>query len=367
MSAGATETALLGQRTRDEVWAGPVIDADVHAVVPSVGVLLPYLEPVWRQHIRERGFKALPNDYTYPPAMKSTVRPEWRPSDDRVAASQLSLLREHILDPWRLEHAIVNCYCAIDLGHPDFGIALARAVNDWLVAEWLEVDDRLRASIVLPGHNPATMIAEVERVADHPGFVQVLLPVRSGLAYGDRIWHPLFEAIARHDLVAGIHWGGSNLAAAPTPSGWPSWHIEEYVAEQQVYETQLTSLICEGVFQVAPELRVSMHEIGFAWLPVWGWRLDKDWKGMRREIPWVKRTPLSLIRDHIRFSTAPLDAGPPAQMERILEWLGSEDILMFATDYPHMHDDDLGALLDVVPESMRPKLMAESAREWYRL
>ena len=88
---------------------------------------------------------------------------------------------------------------------------------------------------------------------------------------------------------------------------------------------------------------------------------------MRREIPWVKRTPLSLIRDHIRFSTAPLDAGPPAQMERILEWLGSEDILMFATDYPHMHDDDLGALLDVVPESMRPKLMAESAREWYRL
>ena len=40
---------------------------------------------------------------------------------------------------------------------------------------------------------------------------------------------------------------------------------------------------------------------------------------------------------------------------------------MFATDYPHMHDDDLGMLLDAMPESMRPKLMAESARQWYRL
>jgi predicted TIM-barrel fold metal-dependent hydrolase len=363
----AVVTPLLGDRTRDDVWAGAIIDVDVHAVVPSIDVLMPYLSPLWQQHSQERGFKNAPNNYTYPPAMDSTARPEWRPDDGRTAASDVSLLQEHILDPWRVERAVVNCYYSIDLGHPDFAIALAQAVNDWLIAEWLDVDDRLRASIVLPGHEAAAMVAEIERVGDHPGFVQALLPVRSGLTYGQRQWHPVFEALARHDLVGGIHWGGSNLSAAPTPSGWPSWYVEEYVAEQQVYATQLTSLISEGVFQAVPEFRVSMLEIGFAWLPVWGWRIDKDWQGMRREIPWVKEPPMSLIRDHIRFSTAPIDAGPPKEMARIIEWLRSEDILMFATDYPHMHDDDLGALLEATPESMRPKLMADSAREWYRL
>jgi len=64
---------------------------------------------------------------------------------------------------------------------------------------------------------------------------------------------------------------------------------------------------------------------------------------------------------------APADQGPPEAMERVLEWLGTEDILMFATDYPHGHNTDIGALLDVMPESMRPKVMSETAREWYRL
>ncbi len=40
---------------------------------------------------------------------------------------------------------------------------------------------------------------------------------------------------------------------------------------------------------------------------------------------------------------------------------------MYASDYPHYHDDDLTVLLDSVPESVRPRLMADSAREWYRL
>lgn len=42
---------------------------------------------------------------------------------------------------------ILNCIYAIDgLHNPDAAIALAGAVNDWLIAEWLEQDPRLRAS-----------------------------------------------------------------------------------------------------------------------------------------------------------------------------------------------------------------------------
>jgi hypothetical protein len=32
-----------------------------------------------------------------------------------------------------------------------------------------------------------------------------------------------------------------------------------------------------------------------------------------------------------------------------------------------MHDDDLGALVDAMPEAMRRRMLGDSAREWYTL
>ena len=54
-------------------------------------------------------------------------------------------------------------------------------------------------------------------------------------------------------------------------------------------------------------------------------------------------------------------------MEATPRWLVTDELLMFATDYPHWHDDDLGSLLGALSEDARGKLMAENARAWYRL
>jgi hypothetical protein len=146
--------------------------------------------------------------------------------------------------------------------------------------------------------------------------------------------------------------------------------VEEHAAEQQVYMAQITSLIGEGVFQAVPDLKVAVGEIGFAWFPSLMWRLQKEWKGLRRDIPWVTRPPADLLREHLRFTIAPTDMPPgaaAADMGEIIGWLGSEDMLMFASDYPHGHDVPVTALLDVIPETMRPKLMSETARALYRL
>lgn len=348
-------------------WADSIVDADVHAVVPSLRTLFPYLDDVWIQHMQERRM-AGSAAAAYPPSLEASARREWRPSDDRPAASDVSLLQEHILDPVGLDYAVVNCVYPLDGGPPEFSAALAAAVNDWLIAEWLDADPRLRASIVLPTRSdPSGLVAEIDRVGSHPGFVQALLPVRSGSLYGKRLYWPMFEAITRNDLVAGIHWGGSNDGLPPTPSGWPSRYIEEYVGEVQVFESQLLSLFAEGTFQKFPSLRVAMLEIGFTWVPMWMWDQDRCWKAMRREVPWLKRPPFEILREHVRFSVAPLDAPSAEDLSPIIEWLGDEDILMYASDYPHRHADDLSVLLDAMPTQMRPKVMSESARSWYRL
>jgi predicted TIM-barrel fold metal-dependent hydrolase len=360
-------TALLEDKTRQELWTGAVIDCDVHANIPSLDALFPYMDAVWVQWMRERGWLGpAGNSVVYPPGAPSTARREWRP-EGKPPASELALLREHILDPWQVEYAVVNCYYAVDsLRHPDWAAALAAAVNDYLIDNYLDKDPRLVGSLVLPARDPAAMIAEINRVGDHPGFVQAMFPVRNDRLWGQRIWHPVYEALVEKDLVMGLHFGGTT-EDAPSPTGFASWYVEEYAAEWQSFAAQVTSLIAEGVFQAFTQMRVAVLEGGFTWLPIWGWRMNKEWKALRREVPWVDRPPLDILRDHMRFSIAPIDAGPPEQMAKVVDWLGSEDILMFATDYPHMHDDDIGEFLSILPDSTRPKVMSETARAWYRL
>lgn len=353
--------------SRNEVWSGPVIDVDVHANLPSIQTLYPYLDRIWVDWCVERGYRGLSGAAAhYPPGSPRSCRAEWRP-DGKAPASSVELLREHILDPWDVDAAIVNCYAGVDsLRHPDWAVALARAVNDWIAEEWLARDPRLRASITIPARDPAAMVAEIERMADHPGFVQVLLPARNDQLWGMRPFHPVFQAIERHDLVAGLHMGGTS-DAAPSSTGFASWYIESYAAEWSSFASQITNIISEGVFSVCPNLRMSVLEGGFLWVPVWGWRMNKEWRGLHREVPWVNEPPLDLIREHMRFSTAPIDAGPPKLLEKAIGWLGTDDFLMFATDYPHGYDDDIPALLSVLPPHVRGNMMAETARQWYRL
>jgi len=355
-------------------WTGPIIDADVHAVVPSIDALIPHLAAHWTEFIRERGIgDPFGLATTYPPGAPTTARSDWRPSDGGRPAGHVDLLRRHVLDPLDVEYAIVTCTYAVDsVRHPDFAAALAAAVNDWLTVQWLDREPRLRASITVPARHPDQMVAEIRRVAADRRFVQVLMPVRSDRPYGNRIWHPVLAEIAAQDLVMGLHWGGSG-DGPPSATGWPSWFVEEYAAEQQVYMAQLTSLIGEGAFAVAPDLRIAVGEVGFAWVPSLMWRLDKEWKGLRRDIPWVNQPPSELIREHVRFTIAPLDPAPaarpgqPDEMAEIVAWLGSEDVLMFSTDYPHAHEVPICRLLEHLPETMPGRLMAESARSWYRL
>jgi predicted TIM-barrel fold metal-dependent hydrolase len=137
----------------------------------------------------------------------------------------------------------------------------------------------------------------------------------------------------------------------------------------QVFQSQLVNIVSEGVLDLHPTLRIALLESGFTWLPTFMWRFDKEWRNLRRTVPWVKRAPSAYIREHVRISIAPLDAPPnPRHLQQVIEQIGSEDVLLYASDYPHVHRHDaLNGWLQDVPESLARKIRSENARALYRL
>ncbi len=356
-----------GEGIRDNSINNDVIDCDVHNAVSSIESLFPYLSDRWVDYIIESGVKTMEPDY-YPIGSPLSARPGSKPSDG-PPGSDLDLLREQLLDPWNVRYAILNCVYGVQLiQNRQWATVMARAMNDWQIAEWLEKDERLRASITVSTRDPEAAAREIDRVGGHPGFVQVLLLVRSEALYGERRYWPIYEAAQRHGLPICIHAGGS--AGNPlTPVGWPSYYIEDYVGLSQAFQVQVVSLVSAGVFAEYPQLRVVLAEGGITWLPSLMWRFDKDWKGIRREVPWVNRPPSEIIQEHIRLTIQPIDEPPnPGYLLQIIEQLGSEELLLFSTDYPHWHFDGRDDALPVkLPPELERKIFIENARVMYGL
>jgi predicted TIM-barrel fold metal-dependent hydrolase len=340
------------------------IDCDVHPAVPELKALFPYLDPYWRDSFVERGIPGFESN-AYPPNAPISSRPEWRDKNGR-AATNLGQLTAQVFDRLNAGTAICNCLYGVELiFSEDMAAAVARAVNDWVAREWLDRDPRLRASIVIPTQNVEFAVKEIERCAGDRRFVQVQVLAMQETPLGRRHWWPIYEAAERYGLPIGIH-PGSTYRHSVTSLGWPSYYIEDYAAYSQAFQSQLGSLVCEGVFTKFPNLKVVLIESGVTWLPGFLWRLSKFWRGVRSEVPWVDRSPAEIVREHVRMTIQPFDApGETEVIKRAIEHLRSDDILLYSSDYPHWQFEGDAVIPAGVSLELRRKIRVDNPLATY--
>jgi len=349
-----------------DIAAARPIDCDIHPAIPTTRALLPYLDAYWREHVTRRGLEADNLELgCFPANAPLNCRPDWRP-ERGPAGADLGLLQRHVLDPFHTRFGILNVLNGAAILHSeDLSAGLCRGINRWIATEWLDRDPRLRASITVPVASPELAAEEIERCAEDTRFVQVMMLSQTEMPLGRRQYWPLYRVAEKHGLPIGIHAGSAQLHP-PSATGWFSYYLEDYVQQAQGFAGTLNSLLTEGVFVKFPKLKVVLIESGVTWFPAYMWRINKTWRGVRAETPWQERMPSEVIRENVRLTIQPFDEPDTADKVRtVLNEIGGDNMLLFATDYPHWHFDGADALPEGLPPELIRKILVDNPLETY--
>ena len=346
-----------------------IIDCDLHHSTKKQEDLFPYLPRHYVEHIKDFGTMMPGVGYTNMP--RGGVRAELWEDQEEHPGGNIDLAREKHLDTHGIDIAVLSgstVYGAAVHPNSDYGAAMCRAFNDWTLETWVKADSRFKASIAIAPTDPQQAADEIHRLGEHPSVFQVIMPAGARMPFGNRFYHPIYEAAQEHGLPMCVHFGaeGSGIANAPTAAGYPSYYLEMRMARPQIAMAHTVSLICEGVFEKFPNFRFLFIEHDTFWLPGLMWHMDADWKSTRDYTPWVKKLPSEYIRQHIRFGSQPMEQPPTrADRNKFLEWLHADEILVYASDYPHWDWDDPTTVLPGISPELKRCIFVENACELY--
>jgi uncharacterized protein len=351
--------------SRSEIGA-QVIDCDVHELVLSPKELAPYMQEPWREWSL-RWLGPSPIRYVHPLGASTGTNVALRKESEtpRLSGADLSLMQEEILDRYGMAHAVLTSsfFPGAMKVQAEFATAAASAYNDWVIENWLERDPRLLGSICVAPQQPEQAAREIDRVGGHPQMVQVMLPIIDS-GYGHPSYHPIFAAAVRNDVAVAMHQTGDTAGPNGLPPYYAQWHAEIPLAGM----AQVYSLVFNGVFAKFQELRVIVLETGFTWLPHLLLHADQKYKYLGIETPWLHELPSNTLKGRLRVGTQPIEEMTAADFNRFIELMGSEDMLVFCTDYPHWDSDEpLRALPSGLRPELRKKIFYENARAFYRL
>jgi len=344
----ATATGTAGIKT-----VTGLIDCDVHNALRDRNDLKRYLPSRWHvyydhgSHIGGHAGQVVgarpQRDIYRQDALPQTGTP----------GGDLELMREQLLDFFDVRQAILSPLEV--LGWPSYGEesgAFIRALNDWMIDEWLERDPRLYGAISIPVEDGARAAKEIARAAENPRFVTILMTMVTREGFGHPKYWPIYEVASDLGLPVAAHVGG--FSGTHMATGWPSYFVEQHAGYTQPYQAQIVSIAYSGVFDRFPNLQIVVEEGGIGWMPSLMWRLDRVWESMREHAPHLDRPPSEVLREHIWFTTQPFDEPERAEyITQLLDQLDMNDRIMFASDYPHWDYDDPRRVL---PKALGPEL-----------
>ncbi len=252
-------------------------------------------------------------------------------------------------------------------GTADCAVATSRGYNDWLAEYCGAHPERLRGVACLPLRDMDRACRELERAVRELGFVSAVLPVRVGDSGLDsEYFDPLYELAQSLDVALSIHAPG--FYGADYELRWDTHfrrHAYGFVAGLLAGSMDV---ICGGVLERFPTLRLALLEGGCGWLPFWLERLDDHFRDLPEQAPAIARPPSDYLRTGQLFvSCEPAEKALP----HVVSTLG-DDFIVYASDYAHydcIFPESARTLerREDLPETSRRRILGANAARLYRI
>ena len=253
-----------------------------------------------------------------------------------------------------------------------FRQALVRAYNDWIHDFTSRDPARLKFAAPLVLDDVGWAVEEARRAVELGAVAIVLRPNPSqNRTFDDSAYDPLYRAISDLNVPLVIHettgdpsTAGGDRYGIRTADRYAFNHIISHSFEQMFASM---SLICGGVLEKFPALRVGFFEAGCSWLVYWLSRLDDHFshRHLGKQMP-IEMMPSEYFRRQCLVSCDPGDETIPYAVAAL-----GADKIAFATDYPHFDSGggvvaEFLAVEGIEPDDQR-KILWENAARFYHL
>ena len=284
----------------------------------------------------------------HPPATYQTCEPGiWRP-EPRLKDYDADGIDAAVLFPDFFPGFAGNPFWSLG---EDFELRLAciKAWNVWLIDEFCAVNRaRLIPLCLLPAWSVEESIKELQRCAKK-GCTGIIwggvLDIFGLPTLFDSHWDPVWAAAQDANMVICMHQQSALLdrRTAARPNGWTAddrknlpglyeamttWHASSSIMP-------LVEVICSGMLQRFPQLKVFFGEAGVGWIPYAIEQADFFWK---RNKSW-DNSPLTMPPSHYWRRQCAAGFWYERIDSYIIDQLG-EDNIMFEADYPHQITDN---------------------------
>lgn len=225
---------------------------------------------------------------------------------------------------------------------PESAVAIFRAYNRWLEDDWgYDRDGRIMTGPMISLIDAAAAEAELDRVLERGIRMVIMRAGPVATPYGrspspadpsfDRVWAKLAEAgvvVAIHAGDAGYtkylaDWGESGQYLGLKAS--PLTEVLSVGVERPIFD-MMAAMICHGLFDRHPKLKVATLELGAAWVPELHRRLRVAY-GKTPQL--FGHDPVESFREHVWIA--------PFYEDHIttLRDLHGADRILLGSDWPH--------------------------------
>jgi predicted TIM-barrel fold metal-dependent hydrolase len=276
--------------------------------------------------------------------------PSW---DDIIPGSYDGAARVGVMDEEGIEHALlfpsIYLRCG-DITDPDVAAAAAYGYNEWIADMCKDGKGRLDAVGLVPLQSAEAAAKEVTHIAQLGLKGVAFRPERyNGLALYDEALIPFWNAVSEHGLFAGVHGSFGIQMPSFANSRYTNRFFTHMVCHPFEQMAACLDMVCGGVLQRHPDLRVAFLESGLGWLEYWLGRMDEHFEVMGAEVPWLTRRPSELFREQCFIS---IEADEAHRLPKIKE-MGLEHCVFWGADYPHFDCTFPGAVAEL-EEHLKP-------------